>query len=140
MIKLSEIAKRYDLSEKDFELTYYSALNNVRRISGKFLNEDLLFKYMYDKLEEQGLKPRDVEKVIEYYQEELAIYQSKKEEKAIKKIMSGEDAQEVVEEEMQTSNNTGMDTAIGRNKKHGYSTQVIDMYSETEDSEDSDLP
>ena len=133
MINLNSIAKRYDLSERDFECVYYDTLNTVRKISGK-INEDLFVKYMYDKLEEQGIKYKDAEKIIDFYQTELTMYQAKKEKKAIDKIMEGEDAEDAIEEEMQTSNNTGIDSDIGRNKAHGY-TFVVDSMYEDEDEE-----
>lgn len=137
MNQINTLAKKYDLTERDFDCIYYNTLSTVRKISGK-VNEDLFVKYMYDKLEEQGITYRDTEKIVEYYRTELELYHSKKEQKTIQKIMDGEDAISVVEEEMQTSSNTGIDGDIGMNRKHGYTTKVIDMYEDEEDLPEED--
>lgn len=123
MVSLKQIAKKYDLTTNDFELMYYDTFNIVKRLSGKKINEDLFIKFLSDRLEENGIGYKDTEKLIEYYSDKMQTYQSKKEEQE-----NIED--ESIEEEMQTSNNTGVDSDIGMNRKHGYKTKVINMYSD----------
>lgn len=132
MINLNTIAKKYDLTERDFDCIYYRTLNTVKRVNGK-INEDLFVKYMFDRLEENGIDYRDAEKVVGLYQTELELYQEEKEKKAVQKILEGEDPIDAIEEEMQTSSNTGIDSDIGMNRKHGYKVVVDNMYEDDEE-------
>lgn len=139
MNRVGAIAKKYDLTERDFDCTYYSTVNMIKRINGK-LDEDLFTKYMFDKLEEQGIEYRDADTITGYYQEELYNYlcrENKPKKSVVEKILESDDDEipsDIVEEEMQTSGE--IDAKIGMNRKKGYKTKVIDMY---EDDNDDDI-
>ena len=144
MTNINQYAKKYDMTTRDFECAYYSALNESRKFTGKSVDTDLFKKFMSDKLEEQGIEYRDIEKITDYYVYELEEYVSKKEQESLNKIKEGEAVDKVVEE-MQTSNNTGIDSDIGMNRKKGYKVVPVDMYEGEDESiidsddEDEDL-
>lgn len=122
MINLKQIAKKYDVMPKDFDYVYYEALNQSKKISGKSLDTDLFTKFLYDKLEELYIEPRDIEKIVDHYVFVLEDYTTRKK--------NGVDNEELVEDEsMQTSNNTSMDTKIGMNRKTGYKVVTDNIYA-----------
>jgi len=115
-LNLKQLSKKYDLTVNDFDNMYYETFRVVRKLSGPKLNEELLNKFLSDKLEENGIGYRDIEKIVEYY-----INEPETEE--------NEDEESLDEDEAQTSDNTGINSDIGMNRKTGYKTKVIEPYT-----------
>lgn len=126
MINIKQISKKYDVTPKDFDCLYYEAFNMAKKMSPKVTDIDLFGKCLYDKLEENGIEYRDIEKLVEFYSDAMEEFCNKKEAQIVKKMMDGENTEDIIDEEMQTSGT--LDKAIGKNKLTGYTTAVIDMY------------
>lgn len=133
MINIKSMARKYDLEIQELDDCYYKALNQVKKIDKSILNEELLSKYLEDKLEEMGIEYKDINVITSYY------IKLQEEEIADKIVNTNEEPIDVIEDEMekdrmegesiQTSNNTGIDSTIGRNRRHGYDTELINMYN-----------
>jgi len=148
MINLRSVAKKYNLEEQDLDDTYYKACRQLKKLSQSTLNEDLLIKLIQDRLEELGLDYSDIDAVSYHY------IKLQEEDIANKIINSNEEPIRIIEDEIgaageigsginspmdaggetiQTSNNTGIDTAIGRNRPKGYKKVLVNMYGKKEE-------
>ncbi len=120
---LKRLAKKYDVTPNDFECIYYDVFNKAKRFGENF--EDLFSKFLYDKLEEINVEPRDVDSIVEYYTRVMEDYTNRK-STIIKKILDGEDSEQVIDEEMQTSG--FVDSATEGRRKAGYKVELVDEY------------
>jgi|WetSurMetagenome_2_1015567.scaffolds.fasta_scaffold06330_4 hypothetical protein len=141
MITLKQISKKYRIDIQKLDNCYYDALLQTKKVHHS-LNEELLKKFLEDKLEELQIPYVDITKIIEIYMKDTTLQKNIKNEKFLNKIIySTKSPIEIVEEEIkkmdastdtssiQTSNNTGIDTAIGRNKKPPYTFKHVDLYT-----------
>lgn len=115
-MNIKEVLKNYyDLEEYDIE----QCRKHAEKQSGN--DVELFSKLFEDTLEGYGLKYKDIIKLSEYY-----TNIKRKEEKLIEQLENGVDPLEAVKEleedegssEGLTSNNTGIDSAIGMNKRN----------------------
>ena len=140
MFNLKKLAKNYNLEVVDLDDCYYKVSKKLKRMEEN--NIDLFNKIIKDKLEEIGLSYKDVELVSEYYTE-LKEEEMKQEEELTNEVLSSdEEPINVIEKKLnkncmdgdggdviQTSNNTGIDLKIGRNRPKGYKTEIINIYN-----------
>lgn len=110
MLNFKSLARKYDLTQKDFDSIYQSCYyKTVSRVGMNDL-QDYLYRYLNDSLEEMELDARDIESICNYYIFDLP------------KIKEEEE----LEEEAQTSGS--LSAAIGQNRKKNPKFNVTNLY------------
>jgi len=120
---LKRIAKKYNVTVNDFECVYYDVFNKAKRFGDSF--KDLFGKFLYDRLEELELDPRDVSSLVDYYTNMMEEYTSRQ-RTIVKKILNGDEPEQVIDEEMQTSGT--IDSATNGRRKSGYTVKLVNEY------------
>ena len=122
---LKRLTKKYSLTPSDLECVYYDVFNKTKRFGENF---DALFgKFLYDRLEELNMENRDIESLVDHYTRIMEDYTARQ-PVIVKKILDGEEAEQVIDEEMQISGFVS-DATEGR-RKAGYKIEPSEEYSE----------
>jgi len=140
MVNLKSIVRKYDLEDVNIiDDCYYQACRQIKKLGYNDFSEELLIKIIQDKLETIGITDyKDIDNISNYY---ISLRKEELMSEIVAKIEnSNEEPITVVEKEldienkdkmedtMLTSNNTGIDQTIGRNKKTGYKTEIKNLY------------